>query len=220
MYLQKRWRKIQNCFQGQNVVVVVCVYVCVLTTRHICQRTEQDASPPLTPPLIGPDQGVEERGKKARWGGECSRGVLYCSSKALWWQAGGHFSLLANRCIADGIQGYACAAALTGWSIEDAGACSPRDNDWASGNSWPRCPVMVFIYSYITFMLWLEHLKCFWALKYCIFLLLHCTYSMSPISLFLSQWPVIFCQTSIVSEVEGKCRGDVWHMDWQGDICY
>lgn len=85
----------------------------------ICGTSVQDASLPLTPPVFGPFHGVE--GKMWREGGgqgeDRSRGVLYCST-ALWWQAGGHFSLLAIRCNADGSQGYACVAASTGLQSE------------------------------------------------------------------------------------------------------
>ena len=74
------------------------------TTRHICLRTVQDVSPPLSPPLFGPFQGVESgKNMKVSWrrGEDCSRGVLYCSSSsssgssitALWWQAGAPLSL-------------------------------------------------------------------------------------------------------------------------------
>lgn len=85
----------------------------------ICGTSVQDASLPLTPPVFGPFHGVE--GKMWREGGgqgeDRSRGVLYCST-ALWWQAGGLFSLLAIRCNADGSQGYACVAASTGLQSE------------------------------------------------------------------------------------------------------
>lgn len=41
----------------------------------------------------------------------------------------GHFSLSASRCNADGSQGYVCPTTPTDWSIEDARAGIPRDNN-------------------------------------------------------------------------------------------
>lgn len=101
MYTSKEKVTNTELLSRTDVVACVCVlYIClrggVNTRRHICQRTVQDASHPLSPPLFGPVQGIEERGKKQsevyggwRRGEECSRGVPYCSSStALWWQAG------------------------------------------------------------------------------------------------------------------------------------
>lgn len=143
-------------------------------------------------------------------GEDFSRGVLYCST-ALWWQAGGHFSLLAIRCNAEGSQGYACVATSTGLQSE-------RRLSFRKLVALLSCNVLFIAiepsFSDLQIPFWiLQYVSGF--LKTAFSLLLPCTDNTLLLFFFVAELPVIFWQAVISFEHRvwggGKCHRDVWH---------
>lgn len=121
----------QNGSQGQVVVMLSCAIL--WTARGASVRGQRRMLLLLSLVLLreerrwGEKMEVRHRGGWRR--GEAVAEVSCAAAAQLSGGRRGHFSLPAIRCNADGSQGYACVDTLTDWSIEDAGAGSPRDSD-------------------------------------------------------------------------------------------
>lgn len=135
METNTEWLSRTSC----GVMFDVCV---VVSERHQAHLSEDSAGFSsfffffYLPSVYGPVEGGRGEGMKIKvrcregGGGERTVAEVSCTAAAqLSSGRRGHFPLLAIRCNADDSQGYACVAALTDVSSEDARAGSARDND-------------------------------------------------------------------------------------------